>query len=168
MSDKKKKRILIVSDTHGRDANLKRVLELEKDRDMLVHLGDIEGSEDFIRENSNCPICMVAGNNDYFTTLNTEVLFNIGPYKVLATHGHTYYISLGYEVVASEAKAQGAHIVMCGHTHKPVVLEKNGVTIINPGSLSYPRQEGRLPSYVIMEIDENDKIVYTIKYLNEN
>lgn len=43
---------------------------------------------------------------------------------------------------------------MFGHTHKPYLETKDGVTILNPGSLSYPRQEGRRPSYMIMDIDE--------------
>ena len=44
------KRALIVSDTHGRLGNLKEVLEQEKPIDMLVHCGDVEGSEKQIRE----------------------------------------------------------------------------------------------------------------------
>ena len=44
---------------------------------------------------------------------------------------------------------------------------KNGKDLIalNPGSLSYPRQEGRLPSYAIMEIDRDEKVHFTIAYL---
>ena len=38
-------RILIVSDTHRRDGNFRRVLEKTGPIDMLIHLGDTEGSE---------------------------------------------------------------------------------------------------------------------------
>ena len=41
----------------------------------------------------------------------------------------------------------------------------NGAGAVNPGSLSYPRQEGRLPSYAIMEIDRKEKVHFTIAYL---
>ena len=54
---------------------------------------------------------------------------------------------------------------MFGHTHKPYLETKDGVTILNPGSLSYPRQEGRRPSYMIMDIDEAGEGHYTQKYL---
>ena len=37
-------RILIVSDTHRRDGNFRRVLEKTGPIDMLIHLGDTEGS----------------------------------------------------------------------------------------------------------------------------
>ncbi len=45
-------KILIVSDTHGRDTALKHLLEQVKPIDMLVHCGDVEGSEDYIRKDS--------------------------------------------------------------------------------------------------------------------
>ena len=38
-------KILIVSDTHRRDGNLKEVLARSGPLDMLIHLGDAEGSE---------------------------------------------------------------------------------------------------------------------------
>ena len=44
--------------------------------------------------------------------------------------------------------------------------EKELITL-NPGSLSYPRQEGRQPSYAIMEIDREGKVHFTIAYLRQ-
>lgn len=41
-------KILVVSDTHRKDDNLKLVLSEECPLDMLIHLGDAEGSEHFI------------------------------------------------------------------------------------------------------------------------
>lgn len=158
-------RILIISDTHRHEENLERVLEMEKSIDMLIHLGDIEGSEDYIRSIANCPCYMVAGNNDYFSMLNKEIKTTIGKYHVLLTHGHHYYVSLEYETIESEAIAQGMDIVMFGHTHRPLIEVKDNITLINPGSLSYPRQEGHLPSYIIMELDENGELHYQLKYL---
>lgn len=38
-------KVLIVSDTHGKEGNLKEAMEREKPFDMLVHCGDVEGSE---------------------------------------------------------------------------------------------------------------------------
>ena len=43
-------KILIVSDTHGRDDNLVKVLKKVKPIDFLIHCGDVEGSEKKIRE----------------------------------------------------------------------------------------------------------------------
>ena len=54
---------------------------------------------------------------------------------------------------------------MFGHTHRPFFLQKDGMTILNPGSLSFPRQEGRRSSYMIMEVDEDGKLSFEQKYL---
>ena len=68
------------------------------------------------------------------------------------------------ENLRSEGIARGAELIFYGHTHKPVAKTMGGVYIFNPGSLAYPRQEGRRPSYLILTI-ENDDIKYEIKYL---
>ena len=52
-------KILVVSDTHGRDGNLREVLEKVKPVDMLVHCGDVEGSEDYIEAMAECPVHIV-------------------------------------------------------------------------------------------------------------
>lgn len=41
-------KILIISDTHGAHRNFDRVIEKEQPLDMLIHLGDVEGDEDYI------------------------------------------------------------------------------------------------------------------------
>lgn len=157
-------KILIVSDTHRRDGNLTGVLDMVGTPDMLIHCGDVEGSEDFIRSIAGCPVHMVAGNNDFFTDLKKEEEFYIGDYKVWLTHGHNYYVSMGTEFIREEAKSRGVDIVMFGHTHRPY-LEQGKVTVLNPGSLSYPRQEGRRPSYILMELDAKRQTHYHINYI---
>lgn len=157
-------KILIVSDTHRRDGNLTGVLDMVGTPDMLIHCGDVEGSEDFIRSIAGCPVHMVAGNNDFFTDLKKEEEFYIGDYKVWLTHGHNYYVSMGTEFIREEAKSRGVDIVMFGHTHRPY-LEQGKVTVLNPGSLSYPRQEGRRPSYILMELDTKGQAHYRINYI---
>ena len=39
---------------------------------------------------------------------------------------------------------------------------------INPGSPSYPRQENRRPSYIIMEIDEEGEAHFSLHFVWEN
>lgn len=158
-------KVLIVSDTHGKDLTLKKVLEKVKPVDMLIHCGDVEGSEDYIRELAECPVHMVAGNNDFFCDLPNEEELVIGKYRVLVTHGHYYYISMGTQVLKDDARARGFDIVMFGHTHRPCLEQENDIVILNPGSLSYPRQEGRKPSFMIMDIDRDGQAHFTVNYL---
>lgn len=158
-------RILIVSDTHRRNENYFEVLEKKGPFDRVIHCGDVEGSEYVISTRPGCPVDMVAGNNDFFTELPRELETRIGKYKVLVTHGHNYYVSMNTSILSQEAAARGMDVVMYGHTHKPVVEKENGVWVINPGSLAYPRQEGRRPSYIIMELKENQEPEFQIYYL---
>ena len=167
------KKILIVSDTHRRDENLKQVLEKECPIDMLIHLGDAEGSDVKFSEwvNPECEMQCVLGNNDFFSNLDRERAIQIGKYKVLLTHGHYYSVSLGAEYLTKEARARGFDIAMFGHTHRPFyeVNHKEGdkdVIVLNPGSLSYPRQDGHKPSYMIMELDEAGNAHFDLHFLS--
>lgn len=105
-------KILIVSDTHRRNENYIRVLERVAPVDMVIHCGDIEGSEYLIAECAGCPVQMVMGNNDFFSDLPREKEFMVGKYKVWLTHGHNYYVSMGNETIKKEARSRGVDIVM--------------------------------------------------------
>ena len=59
-------KILIISDTHRKNENYIKILKELGKLDLIIHLGDIEGSEYTIQEAAGCPVEMVAGNNDYF------------------------------------------------------------------------------------------------------
>lgn len=160
-------RILIVSDTHRRDAALKELIDELKPLDMFIHLGDSEGSESKYAEwvNPSCRMEMVRGNNDFFSMLDREREIRIGGHRAFLTHGHAYNVSLGPEQLKREALARGCDIAMFGHTHKPYLRREEGITVLNPGSLSFPRQADRKPSYMIMEVGENDEIRLMQKYL---
>lgn len=159
------KRILIVSDTHRQNENYLNVLQIEGKLDMVIHLGDVEGSEYTIQEAAGCPVEMVSGNNDFFSNFLSEKTLQIGKYRVMITHGHRYYIGMGNEMLKSEAGARGVDIVMYGHTHKPVIEISSELIALNPGSLSYPRQENRKPSYIIMTINDKGEADFELKYL---
>ena len=65
-------KILIVSDTHGRHQALDRALEEAGKIDMFIHLGDVEGGEEYINAVIDCETHMVRGNNDFFSELPPE------------------------------------------------------------------------------------------------
>lgn len=157
-------KVLIVSDTHRKNDTYLNLLELHKP-DMVIHCGDAEGAEYLLTEAADCPVHIVLGNNDFFSSLPRELELEVGGYKMWVTHGHNYYVSMGNETIKREAVARGVDIVCYGHTHRPVVDWDDDIIAVNPGSLSYPRQENRRPSYVIMEIDKKEQAHFTIAYL---
>lgn len=158
-------KILIVSDTHGRHGNLEWVLEQEAPIDMFLHLGDVEEDEYYINAALQCRTHLVAGNNDFYSDLPREKEIMIGKYRVYMTHGHMQYVSMNTRRLKDEGRRRQAHIVMYGHTHRPDIDLSEDVIAINPGSLSYPRQSGRIPSYVIMEIDNDGEAHFVLKYV---
>ena len=158
-------KILIVSDTHGRHGNLDEVLEREGKIDMLLHLGDVEDDEHYIEAIAECPVHMLSGNNDFFSYLPGEKEIQIGKYRVFMTHGHGHYVSVNTKRLREAARARGVDVVMFGHTHKPYIDVEGDLKVINPGSLSYPRQEGRQASYVIMEINANGNASFELKFV---
>lgn len=158
-------KILIVSDTHRYHGYLESVLENEKPLDMLIHLGDAEGCEDYIEVMAECPMEAVAGNNDFYSDLPGERILQIGKYKVLLTHGHYYYVNGGLSHIKRAIDEKEIDIVMFGHTHKPIIEQYENAIILNPGSISYPRQEGKSPSYIVMDLDEEGNAYFEIEYL---
>lgn len=157
-------RVLIVSDTHKRNEYFYVALEQAKP-DLVIHCGDAEGYEDELIEAAGCPVRVVLGNNDFFSALPREIVTDIGPYKAWILHGHNYRVSMGNEMLKQEAVDRGIDLVFYGHTHKPVVDTEGGVIAVNPGSLAYPRQEGRRPSYAVMDINEKDELSISIEYI---
>ena len=63
------------------------------------------------------------------------------------------------------ARARNADIVLYGHTHIPSVDQGDDIIAVNPGSISQPRQPGRQPSYILMELDRHGEAHFSINYV---
>lgn len=158
-------KVLIVSDTHGRDSNLEEAVLQEAPFDYLIHCGDVEGREFFIEALAECPCCIVAGNNDFFSDLPKEEEIVLAGKKILVTHGHYYGVSMDVYGLVDEARDRECDMVIYGHTHKPYAAKIDEILVVNPGSLAYPRQEGRNPSYAVMDAEEGKDFSVEIRYL---
>lgn len=158
-------RILIISDTHGSRDNFDRILEKEGKFDLMLHLGDTEFDEDYLEAAVDCPCYFVCGNNDWGTGQPYDRIVTIGRHRLFLTHGHGYGLYFGYGDMIKAARAAGADTILHGHTHRPVDKEEEGIRILNPGSVTYPRQNGMEPSYIVAEVDEHDDLLYEQRYL---
>lgn len=158
--EKKKTKLLVVSDTHGRTKNLDRLLPLVKPVDYLLHLGDVGNDVAYIEAAAECPCCFVAGNNDYFSGLPKERVVKIAGKTIFMTHGHNYYVNAHKGLLKKIATERGASIALFGHTHVPYLEEEDGIVLANPGSLSLPRQADHLPTYLLITIAEDGEVAY--------
>ena len=159
-------RILVVSDTHGQSRELRKVIQKAKPFEYLIHCGDTEGLDAQIRAAAGCPCTIVRGNNDFYTDAPKEEILEFGKCRIFVTHGHHYGISMGTEHLREEAKKRGCSIALFGHTHRPCLDQSDpDLTVASPGSLAYPRQEGRAPSFLILEIDRFGEPHFTLNHL---
>ncbi len=155
-------RILVVSDSHGRNDDLKQVVEQVGDIDMFIHLGDIEHGLNYIRSLVSCETHMVTGNNDFRIDLPATDEFMIEDKAVFITHGHRFYVGYNVDNLRYYALENGYDIVMFGHTHMPYLEIGDDVTILNPGSISYPRQASREKTFMIIEVDREGGFHYSV------
>lgn len=147
-------RILLVSDNHGRMNNLIEVRQKVGPVDHVLHMGDAEGTEDRIRELFDCPVDMVAGNCDHWTCEEEELLLELEGHTIFMCHGHHQDVSWDLTGMESAAHQYGADIALYGHTHVPKVVYRPDLMIVNPGSITKPRQDGRRPSFALLELKE--------------
>ena len=159
-------RTLIVSDTHGRHEGLELALKREKPVDLLVHLGDIGNYADYYEALADCPLEAVAGNNDFSMDLPGEQVINIDGFRIFMTHGHYYSVNYDLGELVRAAAAHDCTFAMFGHIHRPVMTTIDGITVLNPGSLSYPRQKGRQRSYMVMTTAPGKQPSVAVHYLD--
>ncbi len=154
-----KNTFLILSDSHGDyDGLIEIIYHHQKNIAGVIFLGD--GAEEVIEASfifPEIPLYAVTGNND-IPAANRQVRFplerimEIGKEKIYLTHGHI----AGYDSVATEvvrrAKESGAKIALHGHLHVPCSKIIDGVHLISPGSIRYPRG-GSEKSYAILSLN---------------
>lgn len=148
--------IAVVSDTHRMNKFINLAKEAIKDADILIHLGDnIEDVEIFER-NFNGKVYAVAGNCDYSSKYPKEGIIEVCGKKIFYTHGDSYGVKSSINNIYYKGRELEADIVLFGHTHQQLIEKGEGIILMNPGSVSLPRLNGR---YVgIIDIDDNGDI----------
>lgn len=162
-------RILIMSDSHGRNENVElaivQVREEIGEFQMLIHLGDVGDARE-IESLAGVPCYIVRGNTDYDAKLLNANVIEAGGHRIFATHGHLYQVDMRLDLLRFAALENDCDIAMYGHTHVPYLEEDpDDVTILNPGSISKPRQADHRYTYMVMEIDDEDEVTYELRYV---
>ena len=163
-------RILVVSDSHGRNDYVVQAVEQAERTgyiDVLIHLGDVEDDVEELESLIDGDTYIVAGNNDGSLALPDHMTIELCGKRIFLTHGHRYMVNYDLNRLGMFGTMNQMDIVMFGHTHRPLIFTdpQTNVTAINPGSISYPRQEGRRPSYILMELDREGNAHYHLGYL---
>ncbi|MDO4377585.1 MAG: YfcE family phosphodiesterase [Erysipelotrichia bacterium] len=141
-------KIVVMSDSHGNDKNVIKVINENSDADYFYHLGDL-CSPNF----SHPKMTVIKGNNDY-ADYPTKIVVRFDRIKIFMLHSDKIYFNR-LEAMKNLAKKENCQIVLYGHTHIPADDTIDGIRLLNPGSLSMNRDFSKL-SYLILEIDENN------------
>lgn len=152
-------KIIVVSDSHGAGATLRRILELHRNADIVVHCGDSRGeAEDMRLLFPDKMYYIVKGNCDFGATLPLTEEFTIEGVRFFATHGHYYNVKYGLGELERAAREKGADVVLFGHTHVAHNEYKDGMYLVNPGSCGYGK------SFAVIEV-HNGQVLTNIAHL---
>ena len=160
-------RFLIASDIHGSSLYCRMLLDAaeREDAERCILLGDLlyhgprndlpdgYAPKEVIRmlSSSRMKLYCVRGNCEaevdqmvlQFPILADYAVLDAGERLIYATHGHVYNPD------KLPALKQG-DVLLFGHTHVPLHMEKDGILCMNPGSVSIPK-EGSAHGYMTYE-----------------
>ena len=172
-------KLMIASDIHGSAYYCRKMLDAYKREgaDRLLLLGDIlyHGPRNDLPKDYNPKeviamlnpmkqeLLCVRGNCD--TEVDQMVLnFPVmADYCILAIDGLTFYATHGHVYNENNLPPfREGDILIHGHTHVLKAEQREGYILLNPGSVSIPK-EGNPPTYAVLE----DK-VFTIKDFDGN
>jgi len=132
----------LISDTHGliRPA----VHEVLKGVEIILHAGDVGGSEILDELRLIAPVRAVFGNTDppAMPQLSESIDVEMGGVRIHVSHGH----EVGSPTPERLAARYDSDVVIYGHTHRQLVTRVNGQLFVNPGAAG-PRRF-KLPASV--------------------
>src|SRR5262245_39984750 len=120
-------RIGVISDTHGLVRG--EALRALRGVDLIVHAGDVGTPEVLEALRAMAPVVAVRGNNDrgsWARALRETERVRVG--------GVVPYVLHDPNTLAIDPVRAGVDVVIAGHSHRPSIGRRAGVTFLNPGS----------------------------------
>ncbi len=159
-------RVLVIADTHVRDGGGpldERVLSAAAEADLVLHAGDVTGSELLERLAELAPVHAVLGNNDVdlVGTLPERLELDLDGVAVAMVHDS-----------GASAGRPGrlrrwfpeADLVVFGHSHLPQdVTTDDGTRLFNPGS---PTQRRRAPTRTYGTLEVRDGRIVDLRHVH--
>lgn len=164
---------LIASDLHGSAYYCRKLMEVfeHEKADRMLLLGDLlyHGPRndlpkeynpkqviEILNEKAKSILC-VRGNCEAEVDQMVLTFPVLADYAILEECGHVIFATHGHHFnIDALPPLQNGDILLHGHTHVPGIESKNGITVLNPGSLAIPKQNSP-HSYMTLE---NGKFVW--------
>ncbi len=152
-------RAALFSDSHGDTTALRLALEAAMKHgkiDIFAFLGD--GVQEFYdlkqamkKHNPMAIMQAVRGNNDHaMMGLSEDAVISAEGLWLFLSHGHRQRVKLTDRFLIDYAKDRQCRAALFGHTHRAFCQEKDGVLLMNPGSVSLPMGPG--PTFGMLDI----------------
>jgi len=134
-----------MSDSHGRKSLIEKIIEQQPLAEHIIFLGD--GASEMEEVSYIYPekqYHIVSGNCDFNSNYKSTDTLTVCGVKIMFTHGHNYRVKYCTDDLENEARSLYAQIVLYGHTHVSNIEYKDGLYIVNPGTVS--------SSYLVIDI----------------
>jgi putative phosphoesterase len=120
-------RVGLISDTHGlvREEVIAALTGCQR----ILHAGDIDDPEVLIKLRRLAPVTVVRGNNDRGAWAEAIPVYDVVEFGAVSV-----YIRHDQAELDVDPRAAGLRVMMFGHSHKPLVENRDGVLFVNPGS----------------------------------
>jgi putative phosphoesterase len=138
----------LIADTHGMIRTT--ALQALAGCSLIVHAGDVGRAAVLQALRRIAPVFAVRGNSDlgyWGAKLPKTQVVSIGEALVYVLHDVTE--------LRLDPAASGFAAVVSGHTHRPAVVERDGVLFVNPGSAG-PGRHGVPPSVALLRVKDGD------------
>jgi putative phosphoesterase len=120
-------RIGLISDTHNLLRDSAR--DFLRGSDLIIHAGDVCGPAVLAELSRIAPVVAVRGNNDkgeWAAGLPQSRTERVGGTRIHVIHDIAHF--------GAGPEHAGVAVIVYGHSHRPLVAERDGVLYVNPGS----------------------------------
>jgi len=122
-----KKVIGVISDTHG--LLRPEVIEAFDDVSLILHAGDIGRPEVLEELQRIAPVIAVRGNNDH-----GDWAARIPETQLVHEGAVSLYMLHDVKELHLDPPPQNIHAIISGHSHRPSIIQRDGIWLLNPGS----------------------------------
>lgn len=146
-------RFLVFSDSHKYTNGMDKAIEKHKDITHIIHCGDMADDCEYLEMiyGKTHSLCFVCGNNDFFSSYPLSRYFKYEGKTAYITHGHKERVKSSMDTLFVAGKKNNADICIYGHTHVQRYENRDGIILLNPGSIGYIREE-----YAIINIKKDN------------
>ena len=131
-------KIAIISDSHYDASSVNAIKKHLNSVDIIIHCGDGAPDIKLLEKDFNGEIYAVKGNCDMTNEYPSQRIVDVMGIRIFITHGHMYNVKNEYNTIFYKGKEVEADIVLFGHSHKALINNHDGITIMNPGSITLP------------------------------